>query len=155
MPDPIKRPAERVPTSPELRPEPEAVVERVPVTPEASPAAPSERVEQAPTTVVITAPATAAPAPVKDPLTKKIDTILEEDLAEVYFKMTPAEQAAFKTKGEETTSKIKVLLGKTTVVAKDILKLIVEWLRLIPGVNKYFLEQEAKIKTDKILQIKK
>jgi hypothetical protein len=33
------------------------------------------------------------------------------------------------------------------------LKLIREWLLIIPGVNKYFLEQEAKIKTDKIQQL--
>jgi hypothetical protein len=34
---------------------------------------------------------------------------------------------------------------------KKILALIRDWLKLIPGVNRFFLEQEAKIKTDKIL----
>lgn len=154
MPDPIKRPAENIPLRPEPRPEPEAPVERASTAPEAVSVETSLKPAEAPPAL---APAAAAPVvtAAKDRLTKKIDTILEEDLADVYFKMTPEEQAAFKTKGEETTSKIKVLLGKTTVVAKDILKLIVLWLRLIPGVNKFFLEQEAKIKTDKILQIKK
>jgi len=28
------------------------------------------------------------------------------------------------------------------------------WLKLIPGVNKFFLEQEAKIKTDEVLKLK-
>ena len=36
---------------------------------------------------------------------------------------------------------------------KKILKLIREWLLIIPGVNKFFLEQEAKIKAEKIQQI--
>jgi len=29
-----------------------------------------------------------------------------------------------------------------------------DWLKILPGVNKFFLEQEAKIKTDKILALK-
>jgi len=32
--------------------------------------------------------------------------------------------------------------------------LIKKWLLLIPGVNKYFLEQEAKIKADEIVKMK-
>ena len=38
-------------------------------------------------------------------------------------------------------------------VGRKILKLIRSWLKLIPGVNKFFLEQEAKIKTDKIVDL--
>jgi len=35
------------------------------------------------------------------------------------------------------------------------LGLIRDWLRIIPGVNRFFLEQEAKIKADKISDIAK
>jgi hypothetical protein len=37
------------------------------------------------------------------------------------------------------------------VSTKKIFVLIRAWLKIIPGVNRFFLEQEAKIKTDKIL----
>ena len=38
------------------------------------------------------------------------------------------------------------------VKVRDVVHLIREWLLVIPGVNAFFLEQEAKIKTDRILQ---
>jgi hypothetical protein len=37
---------------------------------------------------------------------------------------------------------------------KAIVDLIKKWLAIIPGVNKFFLEQEAKIKTDQIIALK-
>jgi hypothetical protein len=42
--------------------------------------------------------------------------------------------------------------GKVNI--KKIRNLIIRWLRVIPGVNRYFLEQEAKIKTDRISEMK-
>ncbi|MBD3359230.1 MAG: hypothetical protein GF365_00770 [Candidatus Buchananbacteria bacterium] len=104
----------------------------------------------------MTVPTTAEPikpqAP--SPALEKIEDILEEDLEEIYFKMTPEKQARFKQTGEVTASKIVTLLGETKIKVKKILELIKEWLKIIPGINKFFLEQEAKIKTDKILDIK-
>ena len=97
-------------------------------------------------------PMTASPQ--KSPLVRDIETALEEGLSELYTAMPPALQAEFKQKGEETTSKIITILQKGKDVAKKVFDAIVEWLKLIPGVNKFFLEQEAKIKTDKILNIK-
>ena len=61
----------------------------------------------------------------------------------------------FKIKGEETAGKIRELLKSTHIKVKKIFRLIYEWLRLLPGVNKFFLEQEAKIKTDNIVLIQK
>lgn len=84
----------------------------------------------------------------------KIESILEEDLEDVYFKMEPQLQEDFKTKGEETAAEIEKLLEKTKVKTKKIFQLIVGWLRMVPGVNKFFLRQEAKIKTDKIIKLK-
>jgi len=92
--------------------------------------------------------------PAKSPVLEKIEDILEEDLEEIYFQMTPEKQAEFKQAGEKTASKIESLLKSAKIKIKKILELIRNWLKIIPGVNKYFLEQEAKIKTDKILEIK-
>lgn len=81
----------------------------------------------------------------------EIEEIMEEDLTELFLKMTPEQQAKFKQKGEITAGKIRELVASAKVQTKKILNLVIEWLKLIPGVNKFFLEQEAKIKTDKIL----
>ncbi|MBI4598618.1 hypothetical protein HY734_00285 [Candidatus Uhrbacteria bacterium] len=95
--------------------------------------------------------APTAVVPVKDDFTQQIEDFLAEDLTDLYLKMTPSEQRIFKEKGEETASKIRQLLQSAKVNVGQILRLIRDWLKLIPGVNKFFLEQEAKIKTDKIL----
>ena len=68
--------------------------------------------------------------------------------------MSSAEQTVFKKKGEETTSKIVFLLTETRVRVKKIVQTIIEWLKMISGINKFFIRQTAKIKTDKILEVK-
>ncbi|MBI5794335.1 hypothetical protein HZA87_04635 [Candidatus Uhrbacteria bacterium] len=108
--------------------------------------------------------AASAPAPVVsmpvrivpkagDRLTKEIEDILSEDLTDLYLAMPPEKQQQFKTKGEETTSKVRELVRAAKVNAKKIFQLIRDWLKVIPAVNRFFLEQEAKIKTDKILLV--
>jgi len=98
-------------------------------------------------------PAAAAirPAYTADPRFKKIESILEEDLGEIYFKLDLQRQEEFKAKGEAITLKIINLLAKPKVKIKKIMSLIREWLKIIPGINKFFLEQTVKIKTDKII----
>jgi hypothetical protein len=88
--------------------------------------------------------------PPKSEALVKIEKILEEDLEEFYFTMSEDKRREFKEKGEETAGKIEKMMEAGKTVARKILKLIRQWLKLIPGVNKFFLEQEAKIKTDKI-----
>jgi hypothetical protein len=68
--------------------------------------------------------------------------------------MNAAQQQEFKKSGEETVKKINNLLDKTKIKAGKIIDLIRAWLRLIPGINRFFLEQEAKIKADKIIKVK-
>jgi hypothetical protein len=94
-----------------------------------------------------------APVPPKelDRLEEEIEDILEEDLKEMYLAMPAESQAKFRATGEETRSKIREIVRSAKVNAKKIFVLIRAWLKIIPGVNRFFLEQEAKIKTDKIL----
>lgn len=83
-----------------------------------------------------------------------IEKILEEDLGPLYAQMSPQQQQQFRAKGEEVTRTIfKMVYQETKVKVKKIIILIKKWLKLIPGINKYFLEQEAKIKTDRIVEI--
>jgi len=88
-----------------------------------------------------------------DPIEQKIESILQEDLTDLYLSMPKDKQEKFKAEGEKTLSKIMQIVHKTKVNAKKIFLLIRNWLKIIPGVNRFFLEQEAKIKTDKILRL--
>ncbi|HYE60058.1 MAG TPA: hypothetical protein VEA18_02655 [Candidatus Kapabacteria bacterium] len=92
---------------------------------------------------------------VRDALVVQVEKIMEEGLEDAYKEMTPVQQQEFKIKGEQTALQIRTLLQKTKVKVKKIFKLLFEWLKLLPGVNTFFLEQEAKIKADRILSLKK
>jgi predicted component of type VI protein secretion system len=93
------------------------------------------------------------PAPEVDRLAKQIEEIMAEDMTEVFLKLPPDQQQTFKAKGEETASAIRELVASAKEVAKKVFDLIKKWLQMIPGVNKFYLEQEAKLKTDKILRV--
>jgi hypothetical protein len=84
-----------------------------------------------------------------------IDDILEDGLDSFFLQMNAQEQKRFKEEGEKTTFKINQLLDKAKISISKIVSLIKRWLNLIPKTNKYFLEQEAKIKADKIFKINK
>lgn len=90
----------------------------------------------------------------KDEITLKIEKIMEEDLQDAYQRLSPVARVEFKLKGERTAAKIRELMSSTRAKVKKILRLIYEWLKMLPGVNRFFLEQEAKIKTDKIIALK-
>jgi len=92
---------------------------------------------------------------VKNEMTVQIERIMEEGLADAYKELTPVQKQEFKIKGEETAWKIQGLLKQTHIKIKEIFKLILEWLKMLPGINRFFLEQEAKIKVDKIISLKK
>jgi hypothetical protein len=92
---------------------------------------------------------------VQDETVLKIEKILERDLGDQYARLSPIAKQEFKIKGEETAIKIKELLQSTHVKVKKILLLIIEWLKMLPGINKFFLEQEAKIKTDQLIELHK
>lgn len=86
---------------------------------------------------------------------KEIEELMSEGLSEVYQAMTPEQQAKFRAKGEEVATKIEVMMKTFSATAKKVVDLVREWLKLIPGVNKYFLEQESKLKTDHIIKMQR
>lgn len=100
-----------------------------------------------------TVPATGILAP-QSVQQKKIEKVLSSGLESIYLNLTPEKKKEFKRVGEETAAKINMLLEKTKINVGKIIKLIRKWLSIIPGVNKYFLDQEAKIKADEILRMK-
>jgi fatty acid/phospholipid biosynthesis enzyme len=85
---------------------------------------------------------------------EQIDAILSDGLTDIYLSLSPKKQAEFRVGGEETVKKISGLLSQTKVKIKQIVDIIKRWLSIIPGINKFFLEQDAKIKAEKIIKLK-
>ncbi len=85
---------------------------------------------------------------------KKVERTLESGLEEIYIGLDPEKQREFRTKGEETAEKINSLLDSAKLKFKTVVELIRKWLLIIPGLNKFFLEKEAKIKADEILKLR-
>lgn len=97
-----------------------------------------------------TAPAQAAADP-RAKMLKDVEGILSDGLSDVYKALPKDRQLIFRQKGEEIANKITdmIIYGKAKV--KEIWKLVTDWLGGLPGMNKYFLEQEIKIKTDRVM----
>lgn len=91
---------------------------------------------------------------VRDEIAVKVEHIMEEGLADAFMELSTIERQEFKIKGEQTALQIRELLKTATVKVKKIFQLIFAWLSILPGINRFFLEQEAKIKTDKIVSLK-
>ncbi|MSU75063.1 MAG: hypothetical protein EXS55_00905 [Candidatus Magasanikbacteria bacterium] len=90
---------------------------------------------------------------VRDGVTVKIEKIMEDGVGDAFSRLSPVAREEFKLKGEETARAIRLLLQNTHIKVKKIFELILNWLRMLPGINRFFLEQEAKIKTDRIIAI--
>ncbi len=152
MPEPIRI---HVPEAPRLIPETQSGysehgAERSAVTTERPP-------EIQPVDLVV--PPNLTPAPVAihapiDPLVKSIEGAMADGLEGAYESMDATTQLHFKQVGEETALSIEQLLQQSTIQVKKIVMLILRWLRIIPQVNPYYLEQQAKIKTDAIVALK-
>lgn len=89
----------------------------------------------------------------RDDLTLQIEKIMEENLGDVFGALTPVQKQQFKIKGEETANKIRHIIQTTSAKLGKIINLIFDWLKILPGVNHFFLEQEAKIKAEKIIAL--
>jgi len=89
----------------------------------------------------------------KSEVLKEIESILSEGMEESYQSLPDDLKKDFKQKGEEAASKIEEIVNQAKIMVHKIVDLIKNWLMIIPGVNKFFLEQETKIKTGKILML--
>lgn len=133
--------------------QPEQSVEQESAVPESS--APLQMSEQR--LVSRAAPSASPIGPVatsSDPragVLKQVEGLLADGLQNLYMSLPEARRAAFKQTGEMVANKITDMIMYGKARAKEIWKLIGEWLRVVPGVNRYFLEQEIKIKTDRIM----
>jgi len=90
---------------------------------------------------------------------QEIEKMLSEDLEDIYKKLNSDQQEKVKIEGEEAAEEIEKLVEEMIQTGKDaskqVLKEIRDWMHKIPGVNKYFLEQESKRKSDHMLALAK
>ena len=89
----------------------------------------------------------------QDDILIEVEKILEEDLGELVSNMNAKDREKFEKKGLEVSGQIAQMVRTFKLKMEKVVILIREWLQAIPGVNKYFLEQEAKIKSDKIMHL--
>jgi len=142
-------------------------IERPLISPEVEQAASEEKERVAPVastetleSVAVAAPtnqATTAPISPVAPLTPRqeaIDDILEDGLTDIYLSLSPEKQQELQKVGAQTVRQIDVLLDHVKSQWRKIMSLVRHFLSIIPGLNKFFLEQEVKIKTDRIIALK-
>lgn len=86
---------------------------------------------------------------------QEIEAVLAEGLTEIYQTMTPQEQEQFRLKGEQAVQEIETMMSRLKATARKVLTIIRGWLSTIPRVNKFFLEQESKLKTDEIMKLQR
>lgn len=112
--------------------------------------------ERAPAAPAPAAPkrAEAAPDP-KDKYRVRVERALEQNLWDLYFALPQGAREKFKVEGETAAAALRGAIESKRVKPNVILYAVHKWLRTIPKVNPYFLEQEAKIKTDKIMDLVK
>jgi hypothetical protein len=97
-------------------------------------------------------PQVAAPTRTVDDVTLHVEQILEKDLGDLYATLPESAKPLFKKKGEDVSHQIATMVRTFRVEASRVVRLIRDWLLTIPNVNTFFLEQEAKIKTDALLE---
>ena len=85
---------------------------------------------------------------------QEVEQILADGLHDLYISLPPTEQQKFKVEGEKAAREVVGLLGQVKVKIDQIISVIRRWLIAIPGVNKFFIEQESKIKAQKLLLLK-
>ncbi len=81
----------------------------------------------------------------------QVEELLSRDLEEYYEQMNPQEQERFATTGEKVAREISTMLDQGKTSFKKFVQLISNWLKLIPGVNKFFLEKESKKRADALI----
>ncbi len=98
------------------------------------------------------ASSTAANTP-QSSMMKNVEDILSDGLREVYLALPADRKQAFKQKGEAVARTITDMILHGVAKVKAVWRLLREWLGSLPGMNKYFLEQEIKIKTDRVMML--
>lgn len=102
---------------------------------------------------VAAAPTVPAKEAARDPLLMEVERKLEADLLDAYRSMSPGLRAKFKAEGERIASVAREGIASGKLAAENLLTMIINWLRMIPHVDRWFLVQDAKLKTDALIRM--
>lgn len=95
-----------------------------------------------------------APAPdTKDKYRIRVERVLEQNLWDLYFALPQGTREKFKAEGEAAAASLRAAIESKRVKPSQVLRPVLRWLKTIPRVNPFFLEQEAKIKTDQVMEL--
>lgn len=89
----------------------------------------------------------------RDPLLIEVENKLSDGLWDAYKSMDPGLRARFKAEGERIAAVARDGIVSGRLATEKILDMIVKWLRMIPRVDRWFLVQDAKLKTDAIVRM--
>ena len=143
--------SERSPNTPERPVIPERSVERPTGTPTVAPA--SVTAPEATVGVASTQPTVSIPLETTSS-EQRLRRILSEDMTELMAPLSTDKKQEVQAEGLKAIQKLQLLLRRTHLRFRQVLQLIWHWLKRIPGINRFFLEQEAKKKTEEILEFK-
>ncbi len=90
----------------------------------------------------------------KTELRLDIERVLEEDLSYMYSQLSSEQRKQFRDEGERLAGKLETMVASAKIKLRTVILMIREWLLLVPGINKFFVERAAKIKAEKILSLK-
>lgn len=103
--------------------------------------------------------AVAQDVPVKeisrDPLLIEVEGKLADGLWDAYKSMSPGVRAKFKAEGERIAHVAREGVASGKIAAESLLTMIIDWLKMIPHVDRWFLMQDAKLKTDALIRMSK
>ncbi len=89
----------------------------------------------------------------KDIVIGQLEDALADELDTVYQSLPADKQLAFKDKGEAIARDIRQMVSAKKWQGHKVLKMVTEWLNMIPNVNGFYLRQMSKIKLDALADI--
>jgi hypothetical protein len=116
---------------------------------EQHPEVPSQ-VRETPSALPPSAPM-AIPIAAEQEKLQHIERVLAEGLQDIFTALPPVERQKFKIAGEQAAREVQGLLGQVKVQVGKVIEVIRRWLGTLPGVNRLFVEQESKIKAQKLV----
>lgn len=88
----------------------------------------------------------------KDQVAIEVEKLLEKDLANTYTALPDKIKPFFKSHGEKIAQTVTGMIKNNTFDGGIVMDMVDEWLKLVPKSNSFYLEQEAKLKTDALVK---
>jgi len=86
---------------------------------------------------------------------EKVSDILFDGYGQIFEKMSSEKKEKFVGGGKKVAQEVEKSLAKNKINEGKILTAVRQWLRVLDDKNAAFIEQEAKKKTDRILEVLK